>query len=180
MRKLLIGFCTVIMLISFSSSVWAHSDEDTSIIESIIHALVVRVFMLEQRVLELEGRLPDEIPVEEEQAVTEVPLTSALKVDIYEVQTDFAANEIAAEVKYHDKLVEVSGGEIEVIKSRIFGGFSIRLSAPTDLSHSVVSCLMDDLQAVITVSIGEIITVRGTGSISGSSDLDLDDCTIVS
>ena len=69
MRKLLIGFCTVFMLISFSSSVWAHSDEDTAIIESILQALVVRVFMLEQRIMELESRVPAVPPVEADQTV---------------------------------------------------------------------------------------------------------------
>ena len=179
MRKLLIGFCTVIMLISFSSSVWAHSDEDTSIIESIIQALVVRVFMLEQRIMELESGLPAVPPMEADQTVTAAPPTSALMVDIYDVQKDFKDNEFAAQQKYYDIVVEVSGGEIEVIKSRLLGGFAVRLSTPTDLDHSVVSCLVDHVQDVIDVSIGDIVTVRGTGGRSGASELDLAACLIV-
>ena len=100
-------------------------------------------------------------------------------VDIYDVQKDFKDNEFAAQQKYFDIVVEVSGGEIEVIKSRLLGGFAVRLSTPTDLDHSVVSCLVDHVQDVIDVSIGDIVTVRGTGGRSGASELDLAACLIV-
>ena len=111
--------------------------------------------------------------MEADQTVTAAPPTSALMVDIYDVQKDFKDNEFAAQQKYFDIVVEVSGGEIEVIKSRLLGGFAVRLSTPTDLDHSVVSCLVDHVQDVIDVSIGDIVTVRGTGGRSGASELDL-------
>ena len=161
------------MLISVSSGVWALSDEETSIRERTINGLVVRVFMLEQGLMELESRISDLAPIEEDQIAAEVQPTSVLMVDIYDEQKDFNDNDFATLQKYYNKLVEVGGGEIEITKSRLLGGFPVRLSTPTDLEYSVVFSPEQDIQDVVDISIRDIVTVKGTGKSSIASDLDM-------
>jgi hypothetical protein len=114
-------------------------------------------------------------PTEQSQATpTEIP-KEALKITAKELADDFDANQVAAEAKWENKLVEFSATISNITDS----GVSFSNVASKEFSMTQVSCKIKDKQQLMSIKNGEKVMVRGVVGKQTIGVIDLNDCEIV-
>ena len=90
------------------------------------------------------------------------PVQSSIKVTANQLMSDYTANEVSADAKYKNNLVQVSG-IVDSIGKDIIDTPYITLKAGSEYSISVVQCMFakSDESALATVSKGEQMTLVG-------------------
>lgn len=88
------------------------------------------------------------------------PVTPTIKVTAEQYFKDYEENEVAADGKYEDKKIEITG-EISSI-DKVLGSISVHLK--TDNLIGTVSCGLEDEKVAATLKKGGTVTLIGTGA----------------
>lgn len=102
------------------------------------------------------------------------PVPAAMKITAKELADDFDANQVAAEEKWKDKLVEFSA-EISNITDT---GISFYNVATKEFSMTQISCRIKDKQQLLPLKNGQTITVRGTVGDQTIGVIDINQCEV--
>lgn len=103
--------------------------------------------------------------------VTQTPET----ISVRDLADDFDANQVAAEAKWKDKLVEFSA-EISNITDT---GISFSRIATKQFSTTQISCRIQDKQQLLPLKNGQTVTVRGVVGTQTIGVIDLSKCEVV-
>lgn len=98
-----------------------------------------------------------------------------MKITASELADDFDSNQVAAENKWKDKLVEFSA-EISNITDT---GISFYKVATKEFSMTQISCKVNDKQQLLPLKNGQTITVRGVIGTQTIGVIDIRDCEVV-
>ncbi len=98
-----------------------------------------------------------------------------LKITARELADDFDANQVAAENKWKDKLVEFSATISNITDS----GLSFYNVASKEFSGTQISCRVVNKQQLLSLKNGQTITVRGVVGSQTIGVIDVSDCEIV-
>ncbi len=100
---------------------------------------------------------------------------SAQKITAKELADDFDANQVAAESKWKDKLVEFSATVSNITDS----GISFTDVASKQFSMTQISCQIKDKSQLMPLKNGQTITVRGVVGAQTIGVIDLSQCEVV-
>lgn len=103
------------------------------------------------------------------------PAPVAEKVTARQLADDFDENQVAAEAKWQDKLVEFSAKVTNITDS----GLSFSNVASKDFSLAQINCRIKDKQQLLTLKNGQTVTVRGIVGKQTIGVIDLSDCEVV-
>jgi hypothetical protein len=98
-----------------------------------------------------------------------------MKITARELADDYDGNQVAAEAKWKDKLVQFSA-EISNINDT---GLSFTKVASKEYSFTQISCRISDKQQVLSLKNGQTVTVKGTVGSQSVGVIDLKDCSVV-
>lgn len=107
----------------------------------------------------------------QEQKQAQVPM----KITARELADDFDSNQVSAEAKWKDKLVEFSS----VISNITDSGLSFYNIASKEFSGSQISCRVVDKQQLLSLKNGQTVTVKGTVGSQTIGVIGIDDCEVV-
>jgi len=105
---------------------------------------------------------------------TEAP-KEILKITARELADDFDANQVAAEAKWENKLVEFSATISNITDS----GISFHNVSSKDFSLTQISCRTKDKQQLMSIKNGQTVSVKGTVGKQTMGVIDLKDCEII-
>lgn len=114
-------------------------------------------------------------PTEQSQAPPTETLKEAFKITAKELADDFDVNQVAAEAKWENKLVEFSATISNITDS----GISFSNIASKEFSLTQVSCKIKDKQQLMSIKNGEKVTVRGVVGKQTIGVIALNDCEVV-
>lgn len=103
--------------------------------------------------------------------VTQIPE----RISVRDLADDFDTNQVAAEVKWKDKLVEFSA-EISNITDT---GISFSRIATKQFSLTQISCRIQDKQQLLSLKNDQTVTVRGVVGTQNIGVIDLSKCEVV-
>ena len=96
-------------------------------------------------------------------------------VDTKSFGDEFDANQVAAEKKYKNKLVQFSS----VISNITDTGLSFHGVSSKEFSLTQISCTISDKNALLSLKNGQMITVKGTVTGQSFGVIQLEDCSLV-
>lgn len=99
----------------------------------------------------------------------------AEKISARQLADDFDENQVAAEAKWQDKLVEFSAKVTNITDS----GLSFSDVASKDFSLAQISCRIKDKQQLLALKNGQTVTVRGIVGKQTIGVIDVNDCEVV-
>ncbi len=102
------------------------------------------------------------------------PIT-AQKITAQQLADDFDSNQVAAESKWKDKLVEFSAKVANITDS----GISFTNVASKEFSMTQISCRVDDKNQLMSLKNGQTITVRGVIGSQTIGVIDMSQCQVV-
>ncbi len=97
------------------------------------------------------------------------------KITARELADDFDGNQVAAEAKWKDKLVEFSAQISNITDT----GLSFTDIASKQFSMSQISCKIQDKQQLLPLKNGQTVTVKGTVGSQTIGVIDLKNCEVV-
>lgn len=106
---------------------------------------------------------------------TEEVVPTPMRITASELADDFDSNQVAAESKWKDKLVEFSA-EISNITDT---GISFYKVATKEFSMAQISCRVKDKQQLLPLKNGKTVTVRGVVGTQTIGVIDIKDCEVV-
>lgn len=98
-----------------------------------------------------------------------------MKIKASELADDFDANQVAAEAKWKDKLVEFSSEITNITDS----GLSFGKVSSKEFSMTQISCRTNNKDQLLSVKNGETVTVKGIVGGQTIGVIDVKDCVIV-
>ncbi len=98
-----------------------------------------------------------------------------MKITARELADDFEENQVAAESKWNNKLVEFSAKISNITDS----GISFYNVASKDFSLAQISCKIKDKQQLMTIKKDQTVTVQGVVGKQTIGVIDVSDCKIV-
>ena len=108
--------------------------------------------------------------------VTSEPSPIPMKITARELVDDFDNNQVAAETKWKEKLVEFSAEITNITDSGL--SFS-RIPSTKDFSMAQISCRIEDKQQLLPLKNGQTVTVRGIVGTQTIGVIDVSSCVIV-
>ena len=106
---------------------------------------------------------------------TTEPSPSPMKITARELADDFDDNQVAAEDKWADKLVEFSAEITNITDS----GLSFSKVATKDFSMTQISCRIEDKQQLLPLKNGQTVTVSGVVGTQTIGVIDVNRCVVV-
>lgn len=100
---------------------------------------------------------------------------SPMKISARDLADNFDANQVAAEDKWKDKLVEFSAEISNITDS----GISFYNVASKEFSLTQISCKISDKQQLISLKNGQTITVQGVVKGQSLGVISINDCQVV-
>lgn len=98
------------------------------------------------------------------------------KINARDLADDFDGNQVAAEAKWKDKLVEFSAQISNITDT----GISFQDVASKQFSMSQISCKIQDKQQLLPLKNGQTVTVRGVVGGQTIGVIDVKQCEVVS
>jgi hypothetical protein len=110
----------------------------------------------------------------------EAPAAKATKVQAAALLKEFEGNEAAADIKYKDKTLQVSG-EVSKVDTELFDDseYVIRINGGGDFEFTNVNCNDQAPDDVSKIKIGQQITVVGKFDDGGDLGVELKDCKAI-
>ena len=99
----------------------------------------------------------------------------SMKIKASELADDFDANQVAAEAKWKDKLVEFSSEITNITES----GLSFGKVSSKEFSMTQISCRTNNKDQLLSVKNGETVIVKGIVGSQTIGVIDVKDCEIV-
>lgn len=103
------------------------------------------------------------------------PSPVPMKITAREIADDFDANQVAAEEKWKDKLIEFSGKISNITDT----GLSFSNIASKQFSMTQISCRIQDKAQLLPLKNGETVTVRGVVGNQAIGVIGINDCEVV-
>jgi len=104
------------------------------------------------------------------------PSPSPMKITARELADDFDSNQVAAEAKWKDKLVEFSAQISNITDT----GISFSNVASKEFSLTQISCKVEDKQKLLPLKNGQTVTVQGTVGTQTIGVIEVKTCQVVS
>ena len=98
-----------------------------------------------------------------------------MKITARELADDFDSNQVAAESKWKDKLVEFNA----VVTNITDSGLSFSNVASKQFSMAQIACRVVDKQQLLSLKNGENVTVKGTVGNQSLGVIEVSDCSVV-
>lgn len=99
----------------------------------------------------------------------------ATKVSAAELADDFDSNQVAAEAKWKNQLVEFSAEVTNITDT----GLSFSKVASKDFSLAQISCKIKDKNQLLSLKNGQTVTVRGVVGSQTIGVIDVRECEVV-
>ncbi len=97
------------------------------------------------------------------------------EITAQQLADDFDSNQVAAEAKWKDKLVQFSA----TISNITDTGLSFSNVASKQFSTAQISCRVNDKQQLLSLKNGETVTVKGIIGSQTIGVIDMSDCEVV-
>lgn len=97
------------------------------------------------------------------------------EITAQQLADDFDGNQVAAEAKWKDKLVQFSA----TISNITDTGLSFSSVASKQFSTAQISCRVNDKQQLLSLNNGETVTVKGIIGSQTIGVIDMSDCEVV-
>ncbi len=103
------------------------------------------------------------------------PAPTAEKINVRDLADDFDSNQVAAEAKWKDKLVEFSSQISNITDT----GISFYNVATKQFSGTQISCRIQDKQQLLPLKNGQTVTVKGVVGSQTIGVIGVDDCEVI-
>ena len=112
------------------------------------------------------------------EVTNEEPAEPAIEVDVVTLLEAYAANELAADQQYKDKLLSVTGVVGQV--SEVLGQKAVEVTDGSEWAFNSVSCFIDDsqLDKAAALTAGQPVTVEGYNDGFNQISIQLSECII--
>lgn len=106
------------------------------------------------------------------------PTPAPLSVSAKELRLAYEGNKVAADAKYKDQWVLVSGTISSIAEAG--GGYDVKLETDEFLSLTAIVCKVaaDEVDTVLALNTGQYIAIRGILEGKGFSDIVVQNCTV--
>ena len=112
------------------------------------------------------------------------PAPTPIAVSAQEFYGAYKANEVRADATYTDELVAVSGtvGQIDGYEVKLIGGAMGASGMAIGMLTEAIVCKLDkekDEAVVMSLNLGDTVTVVGTSKGMGFTDIELGNCAVI-
>jgi hypothetical protein len=109
------------------------------------------------------------------QSSSPTPVPQVMKITARQLADDFDSNQVSAETKWKDQLIEFSAEITNITDS----GLSFSKVATKDFSLAQISCKIADKNQLLPLKNGQTVTVRGVVGTQTIGVIDVKQCEVI-